>query len=190
MPPKAKFSKKEIIAAALEIIKRDGVDALTARSLGYELGSSARPIFTVFENMSEVQDEAVKAAKSLYNEYIDIGLKEVLPFKGVGTAYIKFAAEQPKLFQLLFMREMNGEPDTGNILTFLDFNHDKILESIEDSYGFNRDIAKQIYLHLWIYSHGIAVLIATKVCNFTSEEISGLLTTVFVSILKKFKSES
>ena len=55
MPPKAKFTKEEIINAAFEITRRDGFDALTARSLAAELGSSPRPIFTVFSGMEEVQ---------------------------------------------------------------------------------------------------------------------------------------
>lgn len=54
VPPKAKFTKDEIVSAGLEIVRRDGLEALTARELGNALGSSARPIFTVFNNMDEV----------------------------------------------------------------------------------------------------------------------------------------
>ena len=39
MPPKPKFTQEEIAAAALQIIKEQGVEALTARSLGARLGS-------------------------------------------------------------------------------------------------------------------------------------------------------
>ena len=55
MPPKPKFTREEIAAAALEIVKESGVDALTARNLGDRLGTSSRPIFTAFKNMSEVK---------------------------------------------------------------------------------------------------------------------------------------
>ena len=51
MPPKAKFTKKEIIEASMSIVQKDGFPALTARALGARLGSSARPIFTVFSSM-------------------------------------------------------------------------------------------------------------------------------------------
>lgn len=30
MPPKPKYTKKEIIAAALDVVSKDGIDALTA----------------------------------------------------------------------------------------------------------------------------------------------------------------
>ena len=65
MPPKAKFSRDEIVEAALTIVREDGIQALTARSLGDRLGSSARPVFTVFQNMEEVQGAVLKAAKVL-----------------------------------------------------------------------------------------------------------------------------
>lgn len=49
--------------------------------------------------------------------------------------------------------------------------------------------AKELYFHLWVYSHGIAVLIATKVCSFTADETDKLLTQVFISLIKKIKQE-
>ncbi|MDE6926680.1 MAG: hypothetical protein K2P59_15760, partial [Acetatifactor sp.] len=72
MPPKAKFSRDEIVEAALTIVREDGIQALTARSLGDRLGSSARPVFTVFQNMEEVQGAVLKAAKVLYKGYIEL----------------------------------------------------------------------------------------------------------------------
>ncbi len=70
MPPKAKFKKEEIIAAALSIVREQGFDALTARALGTKLDSSARPIFTVFQSMEEVQTEVIATAREQYNSHI------------------------------------------------------------------------------------------------------------------------
>ena len=110
MPPKAKFTREEVIEAALKIVMREGIENLTARALAGELGSSARPVFTVFSGMDEVQCEVQKAAHALYNKMVEQGLKENLAFKGVGKAYIRFAIEYPKLFQMLFMREKSTVP--------------------------------------------------------------------------------
>ena len=59
MPPKPKFTREEIVAAALELVSEKGMSALTSRDLGARLGSSARPIFTVFNSMEEVQASLV-----------------------------------------------------------------------------------------------------------------------------------
>ncbi len=189
MPPKAKFTKNEIINAGLEIVRRDGFEALTARALGAELGSSARPIFTVFESMEEVQNAVISAARSLYGAYQERGLNEHNAFKGSGLGYIRFAAEQPKLFQLLFMKEAQAVPDLDNVLRQIDEYYDKIIAAVQSEYGFCHTAAKQLYLHMWIYSHGIAVLLATNVCKFTEKEISDMLTAVCVGLIRRFKEE-
>ena len=61
MPPKARFSKEEIVSMALQITREHGIGAVTARELGARLGSSARPIFTVFQNMDSKQERLKEA---------------------------------------------------------------------------------------------------------------------------------
>lgn len=187
MPPKAKFTKEEIVDAAFSITRTDGFSALTARALGTELGSSARPIFTVFKSMDEVQQEVILAAKKLYSNYIETGLSEKLSFKGVGKQYILFAIDEPKLFQLLFMKEQVNIPDLSGILSLIDENYENILLSIVNDYDLDDQSAQNLYHHLWIYTHGIATLCATKMCKFTGKEIGDMLTEVFISLLKKLK---
>lgn len=188
MPPKAKFSREELIEAALEIVRAEGLEALTARALGIKLSSSARPIFTVFRNMEEVQQAVTDAAKNLYREYIQKGLSETPAFKGVGSHYILFATKEPKLFQLLFMTEQKQVPDLANVLPLIDENYEQILLSVREGYGMDRACAEKLYRHLWIYTHGIATLCATGMCRFTGEEIGGMMTEVCVSLLKSMKA--
>lgn len=187
MPPKAKFTKEQIIKAALEIVRTENFESLTARALAKKLGSSACPIFTVFENMEEVHQAVLEAIKAVYKEYVEKGLSENPAFKGVGTQYILFAIKEPKLFQILFMSEQTELPDIDNVLPMIDESYDKILASITTEYGMKQTDAERLYKHLWIYTHGIASLCATKMCRFTGEEISEMMTDVFISLLKRIK---
>lgn len=185
MPPRAKFTKEEIIEAALEIVRNEGFAALTARALGARLGSSARPIFTVFQGMDEIRQAVVDKAKALYREYIKRGLSDTPAFKGVGTQYILFSIHEPKLFQLLFMKEHDDVPELSAVLPMIDENYEAILSSVRDSYNLSHETAEKLYRHLWIYTHGIAALCATKMCRFTGEEISVMMTEVFISLLNR-----
>lgn len=188
MPPKAKFTREEIIDAALEIVREEGFTALTARALGKKLGSSARPIFTVFQSMEEVQQAVIEAAKALYKEYVDRGLTAEIAFKGVGTQYILFSINEPKLFGLLFMSEQAQIPSLTGVLPQIDESYSAILSSITNAYHVEQSDAESLYRHLWIYTHGIATLCATKMCRFTGEEISGMMTEVFKSLLIQTKA--
>ena len=71
MPPKPKFTREEIVAAALELVSEKGMSALTSRDLGARLGSSARPIFTVFNSMEEVQEAVRDAAMKRFESYAE-----------------------------------------------------------------------------------------------------------------------
>ena len=115
MPPKAKFTRVQITQAALELVREEGIGGLTARTLAKKLGSSSCPIFTVFENMEEVQQSVLEAAKACYKGYVEKGLAQAAAFKGVGTQYILFAVQEPKLFQLLFMNEQSAVPDIDGV---------------------------------------------------------------------------
>lgn len=183
MPPRPKFTKDEIIDTALSITKEQGIDAVTARELGERLGSSARPVFTVFENMDEVKAFVISKAKNLYGQYVENGLKNDIPFKGVGVAYIRFAMEQPRLFQLLFMNPTENARNVSSILPVIDDNYNKILLSVQESYHLERESAERLYQHLWTYTHGIAAMFATGLCSYTVEQIEERLTEVFKGLL-------
>lgn len=189
MPPKAKFTREEIITAAMQIVREQGMSAVTSRELGKRLNSSACPVFTVFSNMDELNAALLAALRSLYQKYIEEGLKQELAFRGVGAAYIKFAKNEPKFFQVLFMTEPEHTADIGHILANIDENYAKILRSVKEPYHLTQEEAERLYQHLWVYTHGIATLCATKVCTFTEDEIMERMTEIFRSLLKEIKAK-
>ena len=95
MAPKNKFTKEEMVQAALRVVQNRGADGLTAKTMAGELGTSTQPIFTGFGSMDGVKKEVYMAAVRVYERYTDAGLKEKIPFFGVGMQYIRFAKEEP-----------------------------------------------------------------------------------------------
>jgi len=189
MPPKQKFAKEEIITSALNIVCRDGIEGLTARGLGTELGTSSRPIFTAFRNMEEVQKETVLAARAIYKGYMEKVFAEGGTFGRVGMQYYRFAKEEPRFFELLFMTAGDTAFELSDVLPAIDDNSDKILRSIQDGYGFSRDVAYKVYQALWIMTHGIACLSVTGVSDLSYDEALDLLTDVFKGLIMKLESE-
>lgn len=84
MPPKVKFTKDEIIQAALNVARVKGASSVSTRDIAAELQVSTRPIFTYFDTMEEVRAEIRKAAEVVYERYVQRGLAEPIPFLGVG----------------------------------------------------------------------------------------------------------
>ena len=188
MPPKPKFTKEEIVAAALELVSEKGIEALTARELGARLGSSARPIFTVFNSMEEVQVEVRAAALKRFESYAEKAMHYTPVFKQVGMQMILFAMEEPKLYQLVYMSENAGATDFEGITQQLGDVAQLCVDVIQRDYGLSESDAKALFEHVWIYTFGIGALCATGMCRFSQEEIIQMLGQDFMAMLFYAKS--
>ena len=188
MPPKPKFTKEEIVAAALELVSEKGIEALTARELGARLGSSARPIFTVFNSMEEVQEAVRAAALKRFESYAEKAMHYAPVFKQVGMQMILFAMEEPKLYQLVYMSENAGATDFEGIVERLGDVAQLCVDVIRRDYGLSEDDAKALFEHVWIYTFGIGALCATGMCRFSQDEIIQMLGQDFMAMLFYAKS--
>ena len=184
MPPKARFTREEIVDAAVRVLRRDGEDGITARAVAAELGSSPRPIFTVFSDMDEVKAGVLRLALDRYKQYVDEGLGEEPAFRGVGTAYLKFAGREPALFRLLFMKERSHTPlALADALYLYEESYARILSSVESYYSLSRPKAEALYRNMWIYVHGIAVMTVTNIAVFSEQDAVILLSRAFRAFL-------
>lgn len=188
MPPKPKFKKEEIIAVALDLVSEKGIDALTARELGAKLGSSARPIFTVFNSMEEVQEAVRDAAMKRFESYAEKAIHYTPIFKQVGMQMILFAMEEPKLYQLLYMSENSSATNFEGIFDRLGDVAQMCVDVIQRDYGLSQDDAKTLFEHVWIHTFGIGALCATGMCRFSQEKIIQMLGQDFMAMLLYAKS--
>lgn len=189
MPPKPKFTREEIVDAALSIVSERGVDALTARELGERLGSSARPIFTVFKNMEEVQAEVRAAAMRRFEAFAPADAGGDMPlFKQVGVRMVRFGLQEPKLYQLLFMQENRRAESFDDVFGALGTTADLCIDVLCRDYALNRAEARALFEAVWIYTFGVGALCATGVCCFSEERLSWMLTTEFQAMMMLVKS--
>lgn len=174
MPPKAKYTKEEILSKAIDIIVRDGAGSLTARVLAAELGTSVRPVFTAFKNMEEVRQCCFDFALQKYHSYFKDGLGDE-PFKQIGRMYIKFAEEEPQLFQLIFFNSQKEMITFSEYMKKLDDEYNGTISLIQKTTGMNKKNATELYKCMWIFCTGIAVLCATGQCRFSEREKENFL---------------
>lgn len=179
MPPKYKFTKEEIVQAALDLTRTEGFSALTARGVAAKLSSSPKVIFGTFRSMEQLQNAMLASAHALYRSYLeeDIASGKYPPYKASGMGYIRFAMEEPELFRLLFMRNRSGEeanvqPDESDL----------VIPLIQQATGLSRDRAEQFHLSMWIYVHGIATMAATSFLDWDLDFASRLITDAYQSM--------
>ena len=190
MPPKAKYTREEIINKAFEMAREKGIDAVVARELGKELGTSSSPIFTAFKNMEELQQEVRKVAMKEFETCVADALNYKPAFKYVGMKMIEFAMKEPKLFQLLYMREHDGSQTYAMLIDELGDTVEVCIKAIQKDYGLSVEEAQLLFRQVWLHTFGICVLLAGKVCRMTQEEVSEMLSVEFQGTLMLIKSGS
>lgn len=188
MPPKPKFTREEIVEAALTLVSEKGIEALTSRDLAERLGSSARPIFTIFKNKEELLQDVRTAAMKRFEACVSRPCDYGPAFKRYGMQMIHFALEEPKLYQLLFMTEQDVAWSFEDVLTNLGMFVTESMDIIQKDYDLSDREARLLFRQIWIYTFGIGTLCASKVCHFSEEEISQMLSQAFVGTMMVVKS--
>ena len=173
MPPKPKFTKEELIQAALELAREGGLEAIVARNLGKKLDTAPSTIFTHFNSVEDIRQAVIEAARELYNGYVEEGLRMVPPMKGFAMQYIRFAMEESNLYSVLFMNKRDDFKYVDFIIS--EGHYEKMISAAQDNFSLEREQAEFVYHNMWAYAHGIAVMSATGVCKFSLEEISQML---------------
>jgi len=185
MPPSVKFTKDEIVEAALNVTRAGGIGSLTARALASELGASTRPMFTYFDSVEALKHEVHEAAKGVYKAYIERGLAGPVPFLGVGQNTIRFAREEPELFRLLFLQKPDGAD--GGAAEALAFSQDLVRDSIMGIYKMDAYEADCYYRNLWLIAFSFCAMIAAGECPYTDEQMSAMFTEVSLAVCKAYK---
>lgn len=185
MAPKNKFTKDEMVDAAIQVVRKKGINSLTAKSMADELGTSTQPIFTCFGTMDNLKSEVHAASEKIYEEYVLNGLKEKIPFFGFGTRYISFAKEEPELYRFLFL---DKSPDLQNTaVKMMERSSESVRPSLIQIYNISAEEADLYFKYLWLVVHSIATLTVTNGCPYSDAEIGKILTRFSVSICKAIK---
>lgn len=185
MAPKIKFTKEEMTQAALQVVREKGADGLTAKTLADALGTSTQPIFTAFGTMDGIRQAVYDAAVRVYDSYTETGLKEEIPFFGVGMQYIRFAKEEPALYRLLFLTQT--AENTCSAMQSMHHLQALVRPTLMRVYQITAEEADFYFRDLWLAVHGLATLIVTGDCPYSEQEIGQILTGFSVSICKSVK---
>lgn len=187
MPPKPRFTREQIVDAALDLVSEEGIEYLTARELAKRLGASPQPIFTVFDDMGQLRGAVIAAASQRFRAFIAQAKHYTHPFKQSGMQTILFAEKEPKLFQLLLMSESDQPLSFDEMFARHGGNSESFIAFITSTYDLTRDEANALFQHVWIYTYGIGALVAAKMCTFTEEELLVKLGVDFQAMLNYIK---
>lgn len=190
MPPKAKITKEMILNTVLDITREAGFETVNARSIASNLQCSTRPIFTCYENMDELKKEFLDFAYKFYEQYVDnysnsvnINSCLVLPL-----SYIEFAREETQLFKLLFINDMDLHMTEARDF-YKEIGNEEKAKIFSDDIGVDLEHGKVIFLDLFLYTHGIAILTASNKLLLDRSDAEKMITHLLSALIRQEMSD-
>lgn len=190
MPPKFKFSKEQIVAAGFDLVRQTGWKALTTRSLAEKLGASARPIYSYFRTMDELERIIVQRSVDLLHSFMT-RQHTGDPWLDHGIGYVLFAQEEKHLF-----RSVNDEKHISWFKEYGDVVWNTLTASLSDYplfKGLSSEQVYQIQLTRWLFAHGLAF----QACNpppgtWNEENLIAMMQqgsmAIYEGLIKKFST--
>lgn len=188
MPPKAKITKEMIINTAFDIVQKEGVDKVTARSISKQLNCSTQPVLYYFSTVEDIKRVVYKKADEYHSDYImNTRINCENPMLAIGMNYIKFAIEERNLFHFLFQsNEFSGVGmldllETEELLPVLTVLQNELDMSMEDT--------KEVFSTLFIFVHGYASLYANNTMIYDELRVMKTLEKIFYGAIFAVKGE-
>ncbi len=194
MPPKVRFSKDAVVHAALDVAREGGMEALNARSIAHKLGCSTQPLYRELKNMDELRHAVYHEAACLFSHrLVEARSSDVPPYKAIGLALLRFSSEEKVLYRLLFLRDRSQDVDDEMERGFSGAN-EAAYQAIMQANGYTLEEAKAFHRRMFIYIHGLAVMISTGYIPYVESDCDSLLTDEYEALKrlyneKKFNSK-
>lgn len=181
MPKRPTTTKEDIIEGAIRLIREKGHEFLTARNLAAFLGCSTQPIMYQFPSLDTLKDQTYQRVDELHSKYI-LAEGDLLE---MGLRYIRFAEEEPRLFQFLFqsgrfsgssLKDLITAPETADILAAVSAEAEL---STEDAAAFFEPLVALV--------HGYASMIANNAMKYDPDAIRKALIVIAEGVERGWK---
>ena len=166
MPRKAGVTKEEMIEGAFRLVREQGWQALTARSLAAELGCSTQPVMYRFPSLAELREETYRKADRFHSDY----LLASDSFMDLGLRYIRFAAEETNLFRFLFQSGHFQNMSLEDMIKMPEA--EGVLAAAAEGMQMPAEEAVKVFEILFAAVHGYAALIANNTIQYDEKEIA------------------
>ena len=163
MPPKIRYTRDDVIKAAVTIVEESGLRSLTARNVGVKLGSSTAPVYHHFATMDELAFEVIRETQRALLEYASRPYTERV-FLNMGPGVAMFACEHRLLYRALMLE---GDSYSSVVREFLDILESELAK--DGRFSSLSDGERHVLLRkMWTFTHGLASLICVGLirdCN-------------------------
>lgn len=166
MPPKPQLTRQEVLDKAFDMTRASGFDSLTARGLAQALDCSTQPVFRLFGSMDGLKHALYDKTREFFGIEMARPMEGTPLFLSMGLRYVELARKEAHLFHLMCMS------DCFHLDSLFDITRGVKLQD------------PKLFAKVWIFTHGIASIVATNSTAIPQDEIRSLLIEAYTAFLK------
>ena len=188
MPPKPRITKEMVVDAALAVARAHGAESINARTVARQLGCSTQPVMYHFAMIEELRRAAYDRLDRLHTEYLLNVPPDADPLLGIGLNYVRVAVEEPNWFRFLFQ---SGCARRAGLRERIDSDElAPVVEAMREGMGTDLAEAKEIFLIVALFTHGMASMIANGALTFDEEQAAAQLERAYMGAAAARKEET
>lgn len=178
-PRSITFNPETVLRASFAVVRQQGWEALTARSVATSLGASVAPVYSAFGSMEKLSRETLIKIRGLLLDYTSRSYSE-LPFLNMGVGIVSFARDEPYFFQALFQKRHPFQDVVEEV-------NDSILSwmKTDSKLGLlSEEQRRRLYDHIGFFTMGLAAAVAAgRIADVSNRSIVRRLKSMGNSLM-------
>lgn len=167
--PKQRITKEMVINAGFEIARKEGMKHVMVKTIADTIGCSVQPIYSYCKNMDSLRQDVAAKTSDFIQKYIAAHIDSKDLFRSTGKAFIQLAEEEPHLFKIFVLHRREGISSLQDL--YQKETSPQVSEFIARELNISISRAKQLHLHMLIYTIGIGTIFSMTKPGIPLEEI-------------------
>jgi AcrR family transcriptional regulator len=175
--PNIRFSRENVLDAALDLVRERGYEALSARVIAERAGCSVQPIYSQFDDMDGLMHALYEHARAWVTAFNAAHAHDGENlFESNGLTHLRLAREEPQLFTFLYVSPYLDAHNLDEL--YESVSQPGVEECIMELGHLDKAAAHELYLNMIVYTHGLAVLLCSG-AEFAEDELADRVFTAF-----------
>ena len=183
--PKQKITKEMVVEAAFTLAREEGMEQVLVKNIADRLGCSVQPIYSYCQSMESLRKDVAERVDSFVREYAAARINEEDLFRSTGRAYLQLAKEEPNLFKIFTLHRRDGISSLEEF--YCAEASPRTAEIIAKSLNLTLHQAKQLHLHMLVYTIGIGTILSVTAPGIPAEDIDSLQETAYEAFLRQIQ---
>lgn len=179
--PKQRITKDMVVNAAFEIARSYGMEQVMVKNIADKIGCSVQPIYSYCKNMEGLRQDVIMQVRSFISKYVAEHIDKNDIFGSTGRAYIQLAKEEPHLYKIFILHKRNGIASLEDL--YKEETSPHIAGVIAEKLNISKEKAKELHLHMLIYTIGIGTIFSVTTPGISVDEIHEQQETAYKAFL-------